>query len=68
MDHFLFNCRRDATLSGQSGLTMFELRQVGDFGDHGSQVLLLIMLYCKHGQYAVCFMQVKLIYHKKKIL
>lgn len=30
--------RRDATLSGSTGLTMFELRQVGDFSDHGSQV------------------------------
>ncbi|XP_045193806.1 nucleoporin SEH1-like isoform X4 [Mercenaria mercenaria] len=30
--------RRDATLSGQTGLTKFELRQVGDFNDHDSQV------------------------------
>lgn len=30
--------RRDATLSGQTGVTKFELRQVGDFNDHDSQV------------------------------
>ncbi|XP_052816502.1 nucleoporin SEH1-like isoform X2 [Mya arenaria] len=30
--------RRDATLSGQTGLTKFELRQIGDFNQHDSQV------------------------------
>ncbi|XP_060557222.1 nucleoporin SEH1-like isoform X2 [Ruditapes philippinarum] len=30
--------RRDATLSGQTGLTKFELKQIGDFNDHDSQV------------------------------
>ncbi|KAL4234460.1 Nucleoporin SEH1 [Mactra antiquata] len=30
--------RRDAALSGQTGLTKFELRQVADFDDHNSQV------------------------------
>ena len=30
--------RRDATLSGPTGLTKFELKQVADFNDHESQV------------------------------
>jgi len=35
LHHFF---RREATLSGQSGLTKFELRQVGDFNQHDSRV------------------------------